>query len=179
MTPSHVRNAIASFPWKFLAINRVNDLSWLRGDEFMNLPLTSPLLPKRPDGSDGGAFDVWHAALRVYETVSQDVKRPAKLVSGRGNYLVSIQLDSVGDVDAVKRVYAGRDECRSFMVCKIAEGLAEFPEVGPLPEGLVVMEFDGERAPEAAELIGRTGEEVVRLDIWEMFVEAGDRSLEL
>lgn len=177
MTPSEVRTAIADFTWTYLAINKVDDLAWLLSEEFRGLRLTSPLLPRRDDGCEGGAFDVWFAALRVYEKVEQVVRRPMKEEGGRGNWLVTVQLDGLEFVDEVKRVYGGKEACRSVLVCRVAEGLSEYPEIGPLPVGLVVMEFEGKNAPQKQDL--GDGEGVVRVDVWECFVERGDKSLEL
>ena len=99
--------------------------------------------------------------------------------ASRPKYVVSIQYDSYDEqsAKAIESMYANDKSWRSTGNFKLTTGVLMRQEVGNLPGGLTVFEFD--EKPDSPTGDQHKGVDIVRHDAWEIFVEKGDSSLEL
>ncbi|KAK5046341.1 hypothetical protein LTR84_008485 [Exophiala bonariae] len=172
-TPTASIQNIANAGWPYLAFVKLSDLQWLVSQQFIDMPRVSKLLPLEAHGSIGSAFSNWHAGLRSYETIarlggsSESTERP--------QYIVSIQTEQ-GDtstLEALDKKFVNLPGFRGSLKYRNVNGLLEYQEPGPLPEGLVLYEFDEQPPAETLE------NEQIRTDVWELTIEWGDLSLVL
>ncbi|ETN41202.1 uncharacterized protein HMPREF1541_03137 [Cyphellophora europaea CBS 101466] len=173
--PAAALERIRDFSWKALALVKLSDVAWCASQPFNDMPRTSKQVPQEPDGSDGSVFNCWHAGLRTYETV--DRKDGVKAGS---KWLVSVQTESAdkGSFDKVLEAYTAKTGCQGYVAYRLVEGLLPYPEPpspGNLPQGMVIIEFDGEKP--SAEVI--VGAKVVRIDVWDRKLARGDLELGL
>lgn len=172
-TPNASIQNITDAAWPNLALVKLSDLQWLVSQQFIDMPRVSKLLPLEADGSIGSAFTNWHAGLRSYEAVarlggsSESTERP--------KYIVSIQTEK-GDtatLEALDKSFVNLPGFRGSVRYRNVNGLLEYQEPGPLPEGLVLYEFDEQPPAETLK------NEQTRTDVWGLTNEWGDLSLAL
>ena len=131
-------------------------------------------------GPSSDEISVWDAtwpAPRTYQTVGR-VRRPGT-EAGHPRDMVCVQIDSVEDesVSIVDKVYGGQESHRLTTIFNLAPGLMQFQEHGSLPGGMLVFEFDDK--PTLAPEDELKGAKIVRQDVWELFAQRGESSLEL
>lgn len=172
-TPTASIQNIADAGWPYLALVKLSDIQWLVSQQFIDMPRVSKLLPLEEDGSIGSAFSNWHAGLRSYETVTKLGDNSGS--ADRPKYILSIQTER-GDtaaLEALDKRYVNMPGFRGSVKYRNVNGLLEYQEPGPLPQGLVLYEFDKQPSTEALE------NEQIRTDVWELTDEWGDLSLVL
>lgn len=165
---------ISDAQWPYLALVKLSDLNWLTSQQFLDMPRVSKVLPLEPDGSIGSAFSCWHAGLRSYETVDEIADTTGKAT--RPKYLLSVQ---TRDADpsawaALDQKYTTLPGFRGSVKFQNVNGLLEYQEPGALPVGLALYEFDGQQPPVPA-----VDTDLIKTDVWELTLEAGDLSLRL
>lgn len=172
-TPTASVKNVADAGWPCLALVKLSDLQWLVSQQFLDMPRVSKLLPLEADGSIGSAFSNWHAGLRSYEIVGR--VGDASGSTSRPKYIVSVQ-SKEGDgptSEALDKRYVNLPGFRGSVKYRNVNGLLEYQEPGPLPEGLALYEFDEQPPTETLE----NGQ--IRTDVWELTHEWGDLSLVL
>ncbi|EXJ86830.1 hypothetical protein A1O3_03784 [Capronia epimyces CBS 606.96] len=167
--------SIADSHWVYLALVKLSDLDWLTSKQFIDMPRVSKQLPPEADGSIGSAFSCWYAALRSYETVGKIDDATGK--STQPKYILSIQTRDADDSTwaALDEKYNTLPGFRGVVKYKNVNGLLEYQEPGQLPVGLALYQFDGEEPPQSP--VGT--DQIVKADVWEYILEAGDKSLRL
>lgn len=164
--------------WKYLCLVRLKDVAWCGSKEFNNMPRTSEILPVEKDGSVGSAFSVLHAGLRTYETVAK--KRVSHQDTGewsRGKWLVSLQVKdgSKEKLETIVEEWEARKEWKSWVAYRLVQGVLGYEEPGHLPDGMVLIEMDGDERPK----VKLDGKDVIRADVWELTTERGEVGGEL
>ncbi|KAL2436291.1 hypothetical protein ABEF95_007765 [Exophiala dermatitidis] len=177
--PDASEKSIAAVQWPYFALVKLSDLNWLTSQQFLDMPRVSKVLPPEADGSMGSAFSCWHAGLRSYETVAREVADiDDNSMTRRPKYLLSVQTRNADDATwaALDSKYTTLPGFRGSVKYRNVNGLLEYQEPGALPLGLAIYEFDGEQppSPTTTDVQG-----VVRSDVWELTLEAGDLSLRL
>ena len=166
--------AVVITTWPYLALVKVDDMPWLASQEFLDIPRTSKILPKEPDGSDGSAFTFAHAGLRSYKAVGK-IDDPTALKT-RPKYIVVVQSNftSEDDLQSLDLQYAHLQDFRGAIRYQLETGYLGFQEAGPLPAGLVLYEFDGDEPPRSV-----VDDKNLMTEVWSLTHEAGNSSLRL
>jgi len=173
-SPGKTLEAVAGSTWPYLALVKLTDPNWLTSKQFLDMPRVSKLLPPQADGSMGSAFDAFHAGLRSYETVHRTADQASG--NGRPRYILSVQTEEASQTvfEELEKTYTALPGFRSSVSYKLAPGLLEYQEPGPLPLGLGLYEFDGEDPPNT-----NPSKQSLKVDVWKLLSEQGDLSLGL
>jgi hypothetical protein len=170
--PEGTKDAVAKTGWKYLALVKLSDVTWLSSPQFDAMPRTSKFLPPELDGSVGSGFSYMNAALRGYVTIAKGSGKSKE--QGRAKWLLSLQIESA-DPDALEGIgkkYEAVEGVRGWIAYGLRDGVLGYCEPGHMPRGLLLIEMD-KRVEVGQE------EGVVRRDVWELTAEKGDLSLGL
>ena len=164
---------------------KLSEVGWCGSKQFDVMPRTWEGLPREVDGGVGSAFTCWHAGLRTYDTVGRWRREEEGVgvgagVGGRGKWLISLQIEDVSDngIENVTKGWQEREACKGWIAYRLVRGVLGYEEPGRMPEGMVLVEMEGER-PDVGDAGGVDEKSVVRRDVWALTHEKGDKSLEL
>ena len=175
------KHGVAEKGWRYLCLVKLSEVGWCGSKQFDEMPRTWDGLPREADGSVGSAFTCWYAGLRTYETVGRWRREGEGLgVSERGKWLVSLQIEDVSKdgVENVTKAWQDREGCKGWVAYRLVRGVLGYEEPGTMPEGMVLVEMEGER-PDLGDVGATYGKGLVRSDVWALTHEKGNKTLGL